>query len=128
MADTICGLTLPTQHHAGDVDGLRVGDPQAVTELGHLAQARHQVADLRAAAVHHDGLHADGVHQHDVLGEQAERVGIDGGVGQRVAAVLDDDDLAGEATDVRQAFDQHRRLLGGRGAHDGHDVPLFSSM
>ena len=33
--------------------------------------------------------------------------------GERVAAVLDDDDLAGEAPDVRQRLDQRRRLLGG---------------
>ena len=32
-------VDLPDQHHAGDVDGLGVGDPQAVAELGGLAEA-----------------------------------------------------------------------------------------
>ena len=54
MAATICGLTWPFEHHAGDVDGLGVGDAQPVAELGHLAEPVHQVADLRAAAVDHD--------------------------------------------------------------------------
>ena len=47
-------VDLADQHHAGDVDGLGVGDPLAVAELGHLAEPLHEVADLRAAAVHDD--------------------------------------------------------------------------
>ena len=66
-------VDLAAQHHAGDVDGLGVGDPQAVAELRHLAQAAHEVADLRAAAVHDDGPHADGAHEHDVLARTAAR-------------------------------------------------------
>ena len=99
------GVDLADQHHAGDVDGLGVGDPQAVTELGGLAQPFHQRADLRAAAVDDDGAHADEAHQHDVLGEQVEGVVL-GRSGEGVAAVLDDDRLAGEAPDVRQRLDE----------------------
>ena len=38
---------LAHQHHARDVDGLGVGDPLPITELGHLAEPLHEVADLR---------------------------------------------------------------------------------
>ena len=95
-------VDLSDEHHAGDVDGLGIGDPQAVAELGGLAEALHQGADLRAAAMDDDGTHADESHQHDVLGEQLEGVVL-GGAGEGVAAVLDDDRLAGEPADVRQA-------------------------
>ena len=104
-------VDLADQHHAGDVDGLGIGDAQAVAELGLLAEPRHQVADLRAAAVHDDRSHADQAHQHDVFGEQRQRVVL-ARAGERVAAVLDDDDLAGEAPDVGQRLDEGRRLLG----------------
>ena len=107
-------VDLADQHHAGDVDGLGVGDAQAVAELGGLAQPLHQRADLRAAAVDDDGAHADEAHQHDVLGEQVEGVVL-GRAGEGVAAVLDDDRLAGEAPDVRQRLDQDVR--------DVHGVP-----
>ncbi len=36
------GIDLTAQHHPRDVDGLRVGHPQPVAELGHLAEATHQ--------------------------------------------------------------------------------------
>ena len=51
-------VDLADQHHAGDVQGLGVGDPQAVDELGDLAQPGHQLADLGAATVDHEGPHA----------------------------------------------------------------------
>ena len=35
-------VDLADEHHAGDVDGLGVGDPLAVAELGHLAEPLHQ--------------------------------------------------------------------------------------
>jgi hypothetical protein len=105
-------VDLADQHHAGDVDGLGVGDPQAVAELGGLAEPAHQVADLRPAAVHHHRTDADETHQHDVLGEQRERVVV-GGSGECVAAVLHHHHLAGEAADVRQGLDQRRDLVFG---------------
>ena len=49
---------LADERHAHDVDGLGVGDAQAVDELGLLAEPLHEVADLRAAAVHDDRVHA----------------------------------------------------------------------
>ena len=98
-------VDLTEQHHPGDVDGVGVGHPQAVAELGGLAEAAHQGADLRAAAVDDDRAHPDEAHQHDVLGEQVEGVAV-GCAGQGVAAVLDDHRLAGEAADVRQRLDE----------------------
>ena len=89
---------LADEGHAHDVDGLGVGHPQAVDELGLLAQPLHEVADLRATAVHDHRVHADEAHQHDVLREEVgER-----GVFHRVAAVLDHHRLARELADVRQ--------------------------
>ena len=35
-------VDLADEHHAGDVEGLGVGDPQAVAELGLLAEALHE--------------------------------------------------------------------------------------
>ena len=98
-------VDLADEHHPGDVDGLGVGDPQPVAELGRLAQPLHQRADLRPAAVDDDGADADEAHQHDVLGEQVEGVVV-GRPGEGVAAVLDDHRLAGEAPDVRQRLDE----------------------
>ena len=54
------------QHHAGDVEGLGVGDPQASTNAVSLPSCE-KLADLRSAAVHHDGFQADGAKQDDVL-------------------------------------------------------------
>ena len=70
MADDDLAVHLADQHHAGDVERLGVGDPQAVAELGLLAEPGHQLADLRAAAVDDHRQHADRAHQHDVLGER----------------------------------------------------------
>ncbi len=91
-------VDLADEHHPRDVERVGVGDAQPVAELGLLAQPRHELADLRSAAVHHDGQDPDGAHEHDVLGERGQGVGLAPGVAvrgaQRVAAVLDDDDLA----------------------------------
>ena len=69
-------VDLADEHHAGDVEGVRVGDPQPVAELGLLAEPRHELADLRAAAVDDDRQHPDGAHEHDVLGEGGEGVHV----------------------------------------------------
>ena len=67
-------VDLAHQDHAGDVERLGVGHPQAVAELGLLAQAGHERADLRSPAVHHHGQDADGAHEHDILGERGQGV------------------------------------------------------
>ena len=115
-------VDLADEHHPGDVERLGVGDPLAVAELGLLAQPLHQVADLRAAAVHDHRPEADRVHQHDVLGERGRQRRVDHGV----AAVLHDDHPTPEPLDVRQRLDEHGRPLLGF-CRGGHDVPMFSS-
>ena len=80
-------VDLADQHHAGDVEGLGVGDPEAVAELGHLAQPGHELADLGAAAVDHQRPHADRAHEDDVGGEDGQDgwPGSPPGAGQGVA-------------------------------------------
>ena len=113
MADDDLAVDLADEHHAGDVDGLGVGDPQAVEELGLLAEALHQVADLRTAAVHDDRAHADRAHQHDVLGEQRERVVVDAPA-MALPPYLTTTVWPAEAADVRQRLDEDvGRLVGG---------------
>ena len=65
-----------------------------------------EVADLRAAAVHDDRIHADELQHHDV----AREAGLELRLGHRVAAVLDDDRLVVEAPDVRQRLGEDLRL------------------
>ena len=118
-------VDLPHQHHAGDVERLGVGDAQPVAELGLLAQAGHQRADLRPPAVDDHGEDADGAHEHHILGErgQGRALAVRRPV-QSIPAVFDHDDLAPEAPDVRQRLDQQRgrvlrrRLLGPAVLHD----------
>ena len=98
---TISLLILP-QHHLDDVHRLLVGDAHAADELRLDAELLQQAADLRAAAVDDDRVDADELQQHDVLGEAL----LELLVGHRVAAVLDDHRLAGEAADVRQRVEQ----------------------
>ena len=95
------------EHHLDDVDGLLVGHPQAVDELALDLEALEHPADLRAAAMHHDGVDADLAQQHDVAGEQAEQLLLAHGV----AAVLDDEGGAGVAPHVGQRLAQRPRLL-----------------
>src|SRR5207248_6394496 len=105
-------VDLADQHHAGDVEGFRIGDPETIAELGLLAQPLHELADLRTAAVDDNRAHADGSHQHDVLRERVE-------IPDGVTPVLHHHDLVVEAADVRQSFGQDGGL--GVGNH-GHDV------
>ena len=59
----------PGEDHLGHLHGGRIGDPQAVDEgrgdTGPLQHARY----LRAAAVHHHGMHAQQLEQDGVGGE-----------------------------------------------------------
>ena len=55
--------------------------------------------------MHHDGTHPDQPHQHDVLGKQRQRI-VALSASESIPAVLDDNRLAGEASDVGQCLDQ----------------------
>ncbi|MDQ0938099.1 hypothetical protein QFZ49_008081 [Streptomyces turgidiscabies] len=117
-------LDLPGQHHAYDVHGVLGGDPKACLELADDAVLVEGGADLRAAAVHDDGLEAGLAQEDDVLGEGALQLLVHHGV----SAELDDDDLAVVAGQPGQRFDEdpglgQRGVLAGS-AHD--EYALFS--
>ncbi len=99
-------LDLPGQHHPYDVHGVLGGDPQPCLELADDAVLVQGGADLRAAAVHDDGLEAGVVQEHHVLGEGGLQVLVDHGV----AAELDDDGLAVVPDQPRQRLDEDLRL------------------
>ena len=73
---------LADEHHPGDLEGLRVGHPQAVAELGHFAEPLHERSDLRAPTMDDDREDPDRSQQDDVLGEAPECLGL------RVARLL----------------------------------------
>ncbi len=105
---------LPGEHHADHVHGLGGGDAQAALEFGLDAQPAEHGVDLRAAAVHHDGVDAHVVQEHDVLGEGTAEFLVDHGV----AAVLDHHGGAGEALDPRQRLDQRAGFVLGSRSSD----------
>ena len=92
MAVTMCLVDRTGQDHLDDIDGFLVGDPQAVDELRLDIDALQHLADLRSAAVDHDGIDADLFDQDDVTGEVAGQLVIAHGV----AAILDDEGVAGK--------------------------------
>ena len=62
---------LAEQHHPRDVEHLRRGDPEAALEVACDAEPFEHRADLRAAAVHHDGMDTAVAQEHHVGGEGA---------------------------------------------------------
>lgn len=117
-------LHLPREDHPYDVHGVLGGDAQAGLELADDAVPVEGGADLRAAAVHDDGLESRVVQEHDVLCERGLQVLVDHGV----AAELDDDGLSVVPGQPGQRLDEDLRLgqrgvLAG-GAHD--EYALFS--
>ncbi len=107
---------LAAEDHLHHVHGRRVGDAHAVDEVALDRQALEQVADLRAAAMHHHRVDADRFHQHHVAGEAGlQLLALHG-----VAAVLDHQRLADEAADVGQGLGKDLGNLGGVIATQGH--------
>ena len=93
---------LAGQHHLDDRHGRFVSHPHAADKLGDDAVALEGFVDLRAAAMDDDHVDAEGAEQDDVKGERLlERL-----IGHGMAAVLDDDGLAGKTPDVRQRLHQ----------------------
>ena len=103
------------QHHLDDLDGRRVGDAQAAGELRLDAEPLEHLADLRAAAMHHDRIDGGLLHQHDVAREAPRQVLVAHGV----AAVFHHDDLLVVALHVRQRFRQDAGDVVGRNGHRG---------
>jgi len=90
------------QHHLDDLDRFLVGHAHAADEVGFLAEALHQGADLGATAVDDHGVDADQAQEDHV---QSERL-LEVRPLHRGAAVLDDEGLAAELADVRQRLQQ----------------------
>ena len=112
------------QDHPHQVDGVGVGDPEAVLELDLLAHPRHQRTDLGPASVDDHREHAHRPHQHDVLGEGGQRLRlVDGRLprlgGEHVAAVLDHHHLVPEPADVGKRLHQHGGLVPGEEGRPG---------
>ena len=119
-------LHLADEHHPDDVHRLGRGHPQPAAELRLDAELVEHPGDLRAAAVHDDGLEAGEAQERDVLGEGD----LEGLVGHRVAAVLHDDRAAVVALEPRQGRGQRAglgrvgaaRVLDGLGHRLGHEL------
>ena len=73
-----------------------------VDEMALDAEPVEHPVDLRPAAMHDDRIDPDLLQQHDVAGE-----GLAAGA-HRVAAVFDDDGLAGIAAEIGHRLGQHR--------------------
>ena len=115
-------VDLPDQDHPDNLEGLGVGDPEAILELGLLADAAEHRVDLRTAAMDENAAHADAAQQQHVLSQRKVALAVD-----RRPAQLHHYRLAGKLADVRQRLDEDGRDLG-RKEDDLHDVLLFSRM
>ena len=60
---------LTEEHHPGDVENLGCGHPEATLEIACDTEAFEHRADLRATAVHDDGVDAAVAQEHHVGGE-----------------------------------------------------------
>ncbi|MDF2710547.1 MAG: hypothetical protein K0R62_6199 [Nonomuraea muscovyensis] len=108
-------VDLADEHHPDDLHGLGRGDPQAGGEGGLDAEPVEVLADLGPAAVHDDRAQAGVAQEDDVLGEAL----LEGLLGHRVAAVLDDDGRAVEAGQPGQRLDEGAGLgVRAVGSHD----------
>ena len=74
------------ENHLDHFDRRRVGHAKPGGKLAFDAQPAEQTRDLRAAAMHHDRLHARLFEHDDVTGEAFGKLRVDHGV----AAIFDD--------------------------------------
>ena len=86
------------QYHLDDIQSLLIGYAHAAHVAAGDAHLVEHGIDLRPTAVHHHGINADVLEQHDVLGE----AGFELLVFHRIAAILDDEGLAVEALKIGQ--------------------------
>jgi hypothetical protein len=106
-------VELAEQDHAGDLDGLGVGDAEPLVEADLEAEALHVFGDLRAASVNDDGIQADVLEQHDVCGESLHQLLL----AHRRAAVLDHHGAAVELPDVGKRLEERAYIRINRSVH-----------
>ncbi len=94
------------QHHLDHLDGLLVGDAQAVDEAGLDREAVEHLRDLRAAAMDDDRIDADLLQQDDVAREFARRPLV----AHRMAAVFHDHGPARVAAHEGQRLGENAAL------------------
>ena len=111
------------EHHFDDLDGLLVGDAQPVAKFRLDPELVEHTADLRAAAMADDRLDACLLEQHHILGEVLRR----GRGAERMAAILDHDDLLIVALHMRQRLHQEMGL-GRGGGQIGHGRKLSEGL
>jgi len=92
----------PPKDHLDNVHRLLIGDPHPLHKLAFLADTRKQPADLGAAAMDHDRIHTDELHQHDVAREPI----LQGRIHHGVAPVFDHEGLALELSDIGKRLDE----------------------
>ena len=99
-------LHLAGQYPLDDLHRLGIGYPQAVKELGFLADANQGIVNLRPATVNDDGLHAHELEHHHI----ACKTLLEPQVHHGIAAVLDDDGATMKTLDIGQRFGEDFRL------------------
>ena len=99
-------VQLADEDHLRDLERFGVRDPVPVAELRREAEPLGERADLRAAAVHDDRLHADHPQQRDVLGEPR----CEPRIGHRRSPDLDHHGRREMLPHVRQGIEQDPRF------------------
>ncbi len=84
------------QHHLHYVHHSVVRYAHSLPELAFDAHFSQEVANLRAAAMHDDGIHSHELEHHDI----AREAGFERRLGHGIAAVFDDDRLVVKAANI----------------------------
>ena len=108
MVLTIFGIDFARQNVVHDFHRGLVGDALALDEIRLQPGLFHRAGDGFAAAVDDDGIDFNGFEKNDVARDAVADVGV--GRVHETAAVFDDEGRAAEFLDVRQRFQQRRRL------------------
>ena len=100
--DLLVGLA--DEDHLGITHCLFVGVPQAVYEMGFLADFIEHAGNVGSAAMNDDGVDADELEERNVIHDGLLKFFID----HCVSAILDDEGLTAHLLDVRKRFDEDR--------------------
>src|SRR5580700_8594657 len=99
-----------SKHHFDDFHRLAVGDPKAIDKVALDVEPLQHLADLRTATMHDDRIDADLLQEDDIAREGVLRAGVAPRGAHRMAAVFDQDRLAGVTAQKGQSLGQDRRL------------------